>query len=246
MAKRVRTGGVVITPVKRPRQFRAQRGAAGARRRLNFRQAGFVGIERKFADFEAQDDAFATSWAPMEDGTIKSISAVAVGNTESTRVGRVYHITSLHLRGSVETGGQEADTAPINDVMCRFVLVWDTQTNAAQLTATDVMDAGQSEDHFAFRNLQNTKRFRILMDKVITVRMDNQTNEGAVNSFASGQRQVHWKFNRTFKKPIKVICSGTSAVIGSITDNSIHMIGICSTTSASPKLNYQARIRFTG
>ncbi len=244
MAKRRKVAGVLVTPVKR-----VPAPTFGRRRKvrsLNIRTAGFLGIERKFADFEASGDAFASSWATMQDGTIKCISAVAIGNTESTRVGRVYHITSLHMRGSVSTGSQESQTAPLNDMFCRVVIVWDTQTNAAELTATDVMDAGQTDDEYAFRNLQNTKRFRILMDKVISLNFSNMTNEGAINLFAAGQKKVHFKFNRTFKKPIKVICSGTSAVIGSITDNSIHVIGISSTTTASPVLNYQARIRFTG
>ncbi len=215
-------------------------------RALNIRTAGFLGIERKFADFEAVGDAFASSWATMQDGTIKCISGVAVGNTESSRVGRVYNITSLHLRGSVSTGSQESQSAPLNDLFCRVVIVWDTQTNGAELTATDVMDAGQTDDEYAFRNLQNTKRFRILMDKNISLNYNNQMNEGAINLFAAGQKKVHWKFNRTFKKPIKVICKGTTNVIASITDNSLHIIGISSTTTGTPVLNYQARIRFTG
>lgn len=246
MAKR-RAEGVIITPIKKPRAagFRRARGRLPPRR-LNLRTAGFVGIERKFADFEANEDAFAVSWATMEDATAKSISAVAVGNTESTRVGRVYHITSLHMRGSVSTGSQESSGAPLNDFFCRIVIVWDTQTNAAQLVSGDVMDTGQAKSEYAFRNLQNTKRFRILMDKTITVNLNNQVNEGAIDKFAAGQKKITWKFNRTFKKPIKVICSGTAAAIASITDNSIHVIGIASSIQSSPVLNYQSRIRFTG
>lgn len=214
-------------------------------RSLNVRTAGFLGIERKFADFEIGSDTFSTSWATMQDGTIKSISAVGIGNTESTRVGRVYNITSLHMRGAITTNASEAQTAPLSHSSCRVVIVWDTQTNAAELTATDVMDAGQTQDFLAFRNLQNTKRFRILMDKMWVVR-PTILNEGGANAFAANETIINWKFNRTFKKPIKVICSGTTAVIGSITDNSIHVIGICSDTGVSPRLEYQARIRFTG
>ncbi len=245
MAKR-KVAGVLITPVKRSKA-RAGTRAFGrlAPRRLNLRTAGFAGIERKFADFEASNDAFATSWATMQDGTIKSISAVAVGNTESTRIGRVYNITSLHMRGEVILTLQESNATPVSTVMCRVVIVHDTQTNAAELTATDVMDAGQTADHLAFRNLQHTKRFRILMDKTMMLRPET-TNEGAVNLFASSQQRVMFKFNRTFKKPIKVLCTGTAAVIASITDNSIHVIGIASTTSGAPLLSYQARIRYTG
>ncbi len=245
MAKRVRVGGVTVTPIKKPRGFgRSPRGRLRPRR-LNARTAGFLGIERKFADFETGSDTFGTSWATMQDGTIKCISAVAVGNTESTRVGRVYNITSLHLRGSIETNPTESDTAPLPQTSCRVAIVWDTQTNAAELTPSAVFDEGQSDNFLAFRNLQNTKRFRILMDKMWVIRPD-MVNEGAQNLFAANAAIINWKFNRTFKKPIKVICSGTSAVIGSITDNSIHVIGVCNQTTTSPRMQYQARIRFTG
>ncbi len=242
MAAKRKVAGVLITPVKRPRT--GPRGAGRlAARRLNVRTAGFLGIERKFADFEAVGDAFTTSWATMQ--AIDSISAVAIGNTESTRVGRVYHITSLHMRGEVILTLQESNATPISAVTCRVVIVHDTQTNGAELTATDVMDAGQTDSHLAFRNLQNTKRFRILMDKVMVLR-PGLMNEGAVNLFASGQTRIGFKFNRTFKKPIKVLCKGTTAVVASITDNSFHVIGISSTASGAPLLSYQARIRFTG
>lgn len=240
--KRLR-GAVVLTPVKKPRTFRAPRGA-GARRRLNFRQGGFTGIERKFADFEANGDAFATTWATMQASD--SISGVAQGNTESQRVGRVYNITSVHLRETVDVAAQKTAGAATGTTTVRVVIVHDTQTNGAELAATSVMDGGQTPDHLSFRNLQFTKRFRILMDKTITIRPVGLASEGAANTFGSGNNQIVWKFNRTFKKPIKVTCSGTSAAVASITDNSIHVIGVANSVSVTPSLTYQARIRFTG
>ncbi len=243
MAKR-KVGGVLITPVKKARTGAVRR-RGRARRGLNLRTAGFLGIERHFSNFESNSDAFTTSWATMQDGTIKCVSAIAVGNTEKTRQGRVYHISSIHMRGDVRFTSTEGSIVPLDTVMCRVVLVQDTQTNAAELTATDVFDASQATDYLAFRNLQQTKRFRILMDKVITLDATGQTNEGAANLFATGVVIRHFKFNRTFKTPIKVICKGSTAVIGSIVDNSIHVIGISSSIVGTPLLTYQVRIRFT-
>lgn len=244
MAKR-KVGGVVITPVKRPRRRPPGAGRL-APRRLNIRTAGFLGVERKFADFEADGDAFATTWATMQDGTIKSISAVAVGNTESTRVGRVYNITSLHMRGFMKVTQAETQSAPSVYSICRILIVHDTQTNAVELTPLDVVKAGTANIYLAFRNLQQTKRFRILMDKTVVLRPNGQATEGAVNTWGSGNNVTHFKFNRTFKKPIKVTCKGSTAVIGSIVDNSIHVIGITSDLGLTPSMSYHARIRFTG
>lgn len=215
-----------------------------ARAYPNDRTGGFLGIENKFVDGEETATALSGTWAPIEDGTTLALPIPAVGNTESTRIGRVYSINSLHIRFQITTIAAEALSAPLDDVHCRVVVVWDTQTNGAQLTATDVMDGGQTLDVLSFRNLQFSKRFRVLMDKTIILNMNNQVNEGAVNAFAAGGKKVRWNFNKKFRTPVKVICSGTTGVVGSVTDNSFHVIGVATNTLGL--LEYQARIRFSG
>lgn len=218
----------------------------GPRRKpLNWRTGGFLGIENKFRDVEVLDDPFATAWAPMEPtGSVLALSVVAQGDDQSQRDGRVYHIGSIHIQGRIHRAAAESDTAPQDDIVARIVVVWDTQTNGAQLTATNVMDATQTDDFDAWRNLQFSKRFKILFDKKIVLTGRNQSNEGAVNLFASGEASTLFKFNKTFATPIKVICSATTAAVASVTDNTIHMIGVASSTQAL--LSYQCRTRFTG
>ncbi len=211
--------------------------------RVNKRTGGFVDIENKFGDFELNASAFATTWAAMNPATADSISPVAQGDGESNRDGRVYHINSIHIRGQVDINVSESQTAPIEDIYVRVLMIHDTQTNAAELTATDVMDGGQTNDWFSFRNLQNTTRFRVIAKFTRTIR-PRSMNEGAVNLFAMGKQLIPFAMNHRFKSPMKVICSGTTAVIGSIRDNSLHIIGVASNTAA--RLSYQSRVRFTG
>ncbi len=199
-------------------------------------------LEKKFADFEANSDAFASTWATMEDATIKSVSGVALGDTESQRDGRVYHISSIHMRCTVNRIAAEASANPASDLKGRICLIWDTQTNGAQMVATDAMDGGQTDDTLSFRNLQHSKRFKVLWDKYWYLRTDNMA-QGAVDTFATGSQTTSiMRYNKTFKKPLKVICEGTTNAIDSLSDNSIHVIGIANSTSAV--LNYQVRIRF--
>ncbi len=202
------------------------------------------GVERKFFDTETVNDAFAVTWAAMEPATT-NLTAVAQGDGESNRDGRKYAITSIHVKGFVSHIEVESSTGPIEDPVIRLCLVHDTQTNGAQLTATDVMDGGQTEDFLAFRNLAFTNRFKVLKDQtfVLPVSQSN-TNEGAVNLFAvaSNKRQFSWNIN--FKTPIEVLMSDTGADIANVTDNSLHIIGVASTTNA--QLDYQSRIRFVG
>ncbi len=200
--------------------------------------------EMKFADIETDGDAFSSTWSTMEDATNDSVSGVAQGDGESERDGRKYLIHSIHIRCRVRTVSVESATTPISDFIGRIVLVWDTQTNGAQLTATDVMDGGGTDDCLSFRNLQHSKRFRILWDKRWVLK-SSDTNEGSINLFANGIRTTgEMRYNKSFKKPIPVICSLTTAVIAAISDNSLHIIGVANNTGAL--LNMQVRMRFTG
>ncbi len=212
----------------------------------NARIGGFVDLENKFIDYETDNDAFATTWATMEDGTAKCLNATLVGDDESNRDGRIFHVNSLHIRGNVSYSLEESSAAPASDVICRICLVWDTQTNGAQLTASEVMDGGQTRDWLAFRNLQWSKRFRILFDKTFRIPVASAvTNEGAVNLFANGSLWTQpFSYNHRFKKPVKVICKGTTAVVASIIDNTFHVIGVATSVNAS--LHYQSRCRFSG
>ncbi len=236
--RRTAKGKRQFTPRKKQR-FRRMKALPS-----NFRTGGFMDIEQKFADFETDGDAFATTWAPMEDGTILSVSGVGQGDGESNRDGRKYWIHSIHIRATVEASAIEAQTAPLADLKGRLCLVWDTQTNGAQLTATDVMDGGQTDDTLSFRNLQHSKRFRVLWDKKWKLTRNNVA-QGAVDLFAANRSVTGiMVFNKSFANPIPVICTGTTNVIASISDNSFHIIGVSNSVTAL--LNYQVRLRFTG
>jgi len=205
-------------------------------------------VEVKFADFRVNDDAFTTVWAggEMEDGTALSVSAVAQGDGESQRDGRVYHIHSVFIHGTIDIASFESQVNPIGDIIARLALVWDKQTNGAQLNAEDVMlTIGALDDIDSFRNLQFTKRFQVLADRKFHLKLSQaQMNEGAINLFANGPVNIPFKMSHVFSKPIKVTCKGTTAVIASIVDNSLHIIGTANSTNAT--LSYASRIRFTG
>lgn len=218
---------------------RARLGARG-------RTGGFTGIERKFFDVETDADVFTTSWATMEPATT-NLSAIGQGDGESNRDGRKYVIDSINLKGFLELPGGEATTDPPDSVSVRVCLVLDTQTNGAQLTATDVMDAGQTKDFLAFRRLDNVQRFKVLWDRTFTLQI-NTLSHIAANLFSNSVQVVSFKKSITFNPPLQVNMSGTTADIANVRDNSLHMIGVSSAFNAAivPRLSYQCRIRFRG
>lgn len=218
--------------------------------RTNYRTGGYmhmagnyVPTELKFLDTELSSESFTTTWAAKNPTTKNCLNAVPEGDGESARNGRVYYVKSLHLKGVVNLPTNEALTDPQADSISRVCIVVDTQTNAAELTATEVMDGGQGKDEFAFRNLQHTKRFKVIWDKTFHIR-PNIVNLGAINLFAHGNTNVAFRYNHVFKKPLKVICKSDGATVADITDNSIHVIGVADNTLVT--LSYQARVRFLG
>jgi len=229
---------------ERRMKSKARRYPAGVLRNPNARAGGFQDIENKFIDYELSNTAFSATWSTMEDSTADCISGVATGDTESSRDGRVMWINSVHVRGQALIAASEAQAAPLNTLNGVAMLILDTQTNSAQLTGTQVMDEGQTTDVYSFRNLQNTSRFKVLATQRFNL-LPSLVNEGAVDSFASGKvSSPIFEWNVKFKKPVKVIHDGATATIASITDNSLHVIGVAD--SASLLLSYQSRVRFSG
>lgn len=236
----------------RTRSYNPYRRAGRRKGWQNYRTGGFMHMkgraaiaEMKFKNYELDQEDFTTSWAAKNPTTVNCISAVAQGDTEQNRDGRVYYMHSINLKGSIHVPAAESSTEPCPNIMFRLCVVLDKQTNGTEVVGTDVMDASQSKDLFGFRNLQHTSRFYVLWDRTFTVAPVVQ-NEGAVNLFSHSSIQRTFKFFKKFKKPIKVTCTGTTGVVGSISDNSLSVIGIASNIVDVPHISYQARLRFTG
>lgn len=197
--------------------------------------------ERKFIDFELNDEAFTATWAAKNPTTVNCLSAVAQGDGESQRDGRIYYITRLSVKGEINIAAIESTTAPLADRQARIVILWDSSTNGTEVVATDVMDGGQTRDIYSWRNLQEIGRFKVLYDRTLTIRQI-QTNEGAANLFAGGLALRNFSFSHNFKKPIRVVTTGTAGTVAEMSDNSLSLIGVAD--SATITLSYQARLRY--
>lgn len=247
--KRRRTGGRSTGVMARSTAIRVLRRAATQQGVIvdiprPLRTGGFTGKELKFHD-EEFGNTFAITWGSLDPAGILTVSAVAIGSGESNRIGREYRIHSFHMKWHVSRVSAEGTTAPPIAIKYRFMIVLDKQTNLAQMASADVLQlTGITDPLLAWRNLQKTKRFRVLAD-INGVLNPNYMNEGSPNLFAEGQKFSKIRtFNRTFKTPLIVQCPGTTAVVGSISDLSIHIIGVASNTALT--MNYSTRIRFTG
>lgn len=215
-------------------------------RRRNSRTGGFLGIEYKFLDCTKSFTTIAnTEWQVQvpTSGSTGCISVPAQGDGESNRDGKNYAITSVHFKGAWKYLESEAATDPHDDIMCRLVLYIDTQTNGAVATGTDIMDSGATHNNLAFRNLQYSKRFKILYDKSMVVRPKDLV--AATNSFSTGDGKWIFSFNKKFKVPMRVSCDGTTADVADCVDNCIG-VAVCVDKANFLQLGYESRIRFVG
>lgn len=210
---------------------------------MNGRTGGFLGIETKFIDNTYSAAIVGTVAGSETDPnaagaqtTPGTISGITVGTGESNRDGRKYNITSIHVKGDVALG---ADASVVNGETVRVALVLDTQTNGTQLNAEDVFLAASNVEH-SFRNLQFTKRFRVLKSQTFACNPQAAAGNGTANDTA----RITYPFDWNVKTDIPVICSGTTNSITSISDNSLHMVAFSSGTNS--ELKYESRVRFQG
>jgi hypothetical protein len=138
-------------------------------------------------------------------GIIDNIpTGIASGTEESQRIGRQITGTRLNFNGILTL---PASAANATDVV-RIMVVMDKQCNGATFSATDLLDT--SGNFLSYRNLENSKRFRVLYDKRFTL---NATAFDSSNVLTA-------PFTRFFKGsiPLKGARFEYSGTTGSITE----------------------------
>lgn len=224
------------------------------RRRRNLRTAGYLGIELKFLDVAWNGVALATSTdgsggeLQPSTGCTGAISVPAQGDGESERDGRKFTMKNVYLSGNITTTAQsdQADVAEFQGYY--FALVLDTQANAATVVSEDVY-LNPSTSHIAMlpkplRNLQNSKRFKILDSVFCPPGGAYAFNDAAAT--ASMSNQVAPNITLSWSGEIACNCVGTTANVASVSDNAIHLLAYTGSTAAVPTFFGKARTRFVG
>lgn len=239
---------------------------AGKRRRTNTyryrpkytvaaaKRPDFIGAELKFLDcaWDASTIAQSTDGSGLElqpaSGCTNAISVPAQGDGESQRDGRKYVMKSIWVSGTVDWSPQANQADPADAPWLFFALVLDTQANGATIVSEDVY-INPSTSTFAMlpqplRNLQHSKRFRVLDHKMVRapdlVAFTDGTNTGSVSPSSNPTVSLNWRGS------IQVNCTGTTADVASVSDNAIHLLAVCAHTSYTPTFRGKSRLRFMG
>jgi len=192
-------------------------------RRQGFGRRGPGGVEFKAVDVTTGVTACDTTSA------VVLLNGIARGDDINQRNGRQVTMRSIELRGY-----NYVTTATGTDQIHRVCLVLDKQPNGAALTAAQVFS---SVSHLAPRNLENRARFKILMDKRMTLNSDVVGEPGA--------RRV-WKIYRRLNIPV-TFNNGNAGTVADIITGSVYLVMIGSNAAGVTAGSFQgiSRIRYT-
>lgn len=209
----------------------------------NARTGGFLGLEKKFVDYEYDAAVVQTvASAEADPATALCLNVSAQGDGPSEHDGRQAVIKSIEIRGTVLFSGTDAAT-PAESGYVRILVLLDKQTNGAQFNSEDVLkdptDADLDSD--AMRNLEFIERFQVLRDMTI-----HSGDRSSIWDGTSAPTEATYKPFKIFIPLKNLVCNFTSttAAIANVKDNSIHVMAIGEGGAAI--LRYVSRCRFFG
>jgi hypothetical protein len=222
--------------------FKARGRSAMARGRFAgyYRRSGYygrfqdTGAEMKFHDVDVDDAAVATNGSILNSG---SVNLIAQGVTESTRVGRKAVIRSINWRWNLKKAATTAGSNASESI--RLILYLDKQCNGAAAGVTDILE---SDNYQSFNNLANKGRFKILMDKEITMNALSGGGDGTTEDYGAVERNGSY-----YKKcSIPIEFSSTTGAITEIRSNNLGVLILSKNgTSTAPVFDSKMRLRFT-
>lgn len=228
---------------RRPQPTRGRRGI--------YRTAGLLGFETKFHDSSLSGTALVSTTGAtggeVDPATILCLNGVPQGDTSSSRDGMKISMKSLFINGQVYVQDANTVTAAQASPNIYIALVLDTQTNGAQLSSENVFtnpSASAANANIPLRNMSYTERFKVLKVKQTTIKptIFHDGTDAAISGCSMPfKMQVDLKGMMT-----KFQTGTTTGYVGTIIDNSLHLIAFTDSVDMTPRISYHARLRYTG
>lgn len=189
-------------------------------------------VELKFKD----TNLVSTNISNIGSIPLSSLNIIPQGTGENNRIGRNVLVTKLMFKGELELQSQ-VSTTDAHDIV-RIIVYWDQQTNGAPAVVLDVLE---SLDINAFRNLANSKRFKILYDKKYVMNTGAATVVSSAIVTAPITRNVNYYIN--MRMPVEF--NSTAGTIDEIKSNNLGVIYISKHVNIT-QIKGKFRIRYTG
>lgn len=192
--------------------------------------------ELKYFD-SAKIQTIGTTGLPLgETGgvALQTLCNIAEGNGLSERNGRRVTIKSIQIKGTAE---KKVGNPHDNMMLC---LVLDRQCNKANATYDSVYEAS---DYFAFPNVSNQKRFKILKNWYIDINAHSSVELSTV-SVPDPEAVSFECYLKNLNIEINYDDSLSTGVVSTITSNNLFLMGVSSNSSTS-EIKLNCRLRYT-
>lgn len=185
-------------------------------------------IEKKYFDVTATGKEMSTSISVVD------LNKTAQGDDDINRDGRKITMQSILFRATLKT---KVTTGVPQTV--RIIIVYDKQSNGTALAGTDVLEAGNL---YSPLNMDNNKRFVILMDKLV----DLGAGTGLANGNGGGAPSMtSIKFYKKLPN-LEATYGATGAAVPLSGAIEMFTVGSEATGNTTSEMNYYSRIRFQG
>ncbi len=172
--------------------------------------------ELKFHDVDVDDAIVSATGTIQNAGTINIIPQ---GVTEVQRIGRKCTIKSIHWRFSADLVEVNNTATPGPSEVVRAILYLDRQANGATAAVTDILETAT---HRSFRNLANSGRFQIFMDKTMTFNYSTYSYDTAGSQGDSAEVVGEYQFNKKCNIPVEF--SGANGTIDELRSNNLGVL----------------------
>lgn len=192
--------------------------------------------------------AAGTTWATAVTNptTFDTLCVPTVGAAINQRIGRSIKVLKIRLRGTINVAPQALQSAADTSTKIRYMIVQDEQTNAAEMTGTQLMEnaANSIASLNSFQNLDNFGRFRVLKDKTIVISNANLANDtGASGGLVQSGMKRTFKCTIVFREPVVIRFNATNGgTIADIVDNSLHFVIAADQIDYAPTVGYSCRV----
>lgn len=217
---------------------------------MNFRQTGFLGVEKKYLDTSLlttsiQSNGNSAGLMANPGGT-GCFNVPLIGSGPQERNGQDITCTSLHIRGVLSVPISTATATPEKSAVVTFMVIWDKQTNGA-VSASENIVVNHSTDAktaaLVFNNLEYSKRYQVL--KRLTLRVAPQPLAYNGTNLVSQGEEIEFGCDITLPNIVTTFKASTGAITD-IVDNSLQCLCVANENTHEPALRYNARLRFYG
>lgn len=178
----------------------------------------------------------------VADANMKQMMDIPSGTSDQQRIGQAIWVKSIALRWTINHPTSPTSASISHPV--RVVLVYDRSCNKSAATFADVFDGSTANNAWLFKNIEQGKRFVILMDKFVEMNVVAGGQEGTTATwvFPVKNFSYYWKSGKGRGMPIHY--TGTSGVIGERTRGNF-MLFLATNSNNISMSKVTARIRFT-